>query len=247
MPDCITLRFYEELNNFLPIAKRNTSFQHHFEQAGSVKDVIESLGVPHTEVDVIIANGQSVTFTHKIKHGDHICVYPVSESMDISPVTHLQSAPAGEIKFVLDVHLGRLAGYLRMLGFDTLYQNNFDDSELAIISVEQQRILLTYDKRLLMRKIITHGYYVRERQPKKQLLEIIKRFDLFNCFKPFTRCMTCNSEIKAVNKDDIKEHLMPRTLNDYNEFWQCSSCKKIYWKGSHYQRMQEQIKLLQYS
>jgi len=244
MPYHIVIRFYKELNEFLPMSKRKVSFEHHFNQAGAVKDIIESLGVPHTEVDLIIVNGQSVTFDYKIKHGDDISVYPAFESFDISPITHLHPAPLRETKFVLDVHLGRLAAYLRMLGFDTLYQNNYDDIELANISVDEQRILLTYDKKLLMRKIITHGYYVRERQPKKQLLEIIKRFDLFNGFKPFTLCMSCNSEIKAVDKEKIKSHLMPRTENDYNEFWQCSTCKKVYWKGSHYQRMQEQIKLL---
>lgn len=244
MSDYITIRFYEELNDFLPMAKRKASFKHHFKQAGSVKDVIESLGVPHTEVDVIITNDQSVTFDYQIKHDDQISVYPVFVSLDISPITHLQPAPLRETKFVLDVHLGRLAAYLRMLGFDTLYQNNYDDSELANISVAEQRILLTCDKKLLMRKIITHGYYVRERQPKKQLLEIIKRFNLINSFKPFTRCMSCNSEIKPVDKEAIKVRLMPRTLKDYNEFWQCSTCKNVYWKGSHYQRMQEQIKLL---
>ena len=212
MSDYITLRFYQELNDFLPIAKRNSSFKHHFKQAGSIKDVFESLGLPHTEVDVIIANEQSVTFDYQIKHGDQIGVYPLFESLDISPITHLQPAPFSKIKFVLDVHLGRLAAYLRMLGFDTLYQNNYEDSELANISVAEQRILLTCDKKLLMRKIITQGYYVRERQPKKQLLEIIKRFELFNSFKPFTRCMSCNSEIKVVDKETIKARLMPRTL-----------------------------------
>jgi len=244
MSEHITIRFHGELNDFLPMTKRKMSFEHHVKQAGSVKDVIESLGVPHTEVDIIIINDHSVTLDYQIQHGDQISVYPLSVSVDISPVTHLQPAPLHETTFLLDGHLGRLAAYLRMLGFDTLYQNNYDDSEMATISVAEQRILLTCDKKLLMRKIITQGYYVRERQPKKQLLEIIKRFDLFNRFKPFTRCMKCNSEIKAVDKEAIKTHLMPRTQNDYNEFWQCSNCKKVYWKGSHYQRMQEQIKLL---
>ena len=251
MSEHITIRFFGELNDFLPLSKREASFKHQFKQAAAIKDVIESHGVPHTEVDLIIINGQSVMFDYKIKHDDHISVYPVFASSDISPVTHLQPVPVGklkyEIKFVLDVHLGRLAAYLRMLGFDTLYQNNYDDIELANISVDQQRILLTYDKRLLMRKIITHGYYVRERKPKKQLLETLKRFDLFNSFKPFSRCMSCNSEIKMIDKEEIKSHLMPRTQNDYNEFWQCSTCKKVYWKGSHYQRMQKMIKLLQSS
>ena len=244
MSSHITLRFYQELNDFLPVSKRKLSFEHSFSQAGSIKDIIESLGVPHTEVDLIIVNGQSVTFDYKIKHADQISIYPVFESLDIMPISHLRPEPLRVTKFVLDAHLGRLAAYLRMLGFDTLYRNDYDDPELAEISINQQRILLSYDKRLLMRKVISHGYYVRERQPRKQLQEIVKRFDLFNSTKPFTRCMRCNSEIHPVEKATIKKHLLPRTEKYYDQFWQCDHCKKIYWKGSHYQNMQQQISLL---
>lgn len=244
MSDHITIRFYDELNDFLPASKRKVSFNHNFKEHSSVKDIIEALGIPHTEVDLILVNGQSVTFNHRIEVNDYISVYPVFETLDITPVTHLRPKPLRDTKFVLDVHLGRLAAYLRMLGFDTLYQNNYDDPELANISVDEDRILLTSDKKLLMRKIITHGYYVRERQPKKQLMEIISRFNLFNSQKPFTRCISCNSEIKPVNKEKIINHLLPRTKTFYDEFWQCTNCNKIYWKGSHYQRMLDQINSL---
>jgi len=244
MSSHITLRFYQELNDFLPVSKRRISFEHPFSHASSIKDVIESLGVPHIEVDLIIANGQSVRFDYKIKHADQISVYPVFKSLDITPITHLRPEPLRMTKFVLDVHLGRLSAYLRMLGFDTLYRNDYEDPELATISINQQRILLSCDKKLLMRKMITHGYYVRERQPRKQILEIVKRFDLFNRIKPFTRCMRCNSEIHPVEKAMIKQHLLPRTDKYYDQFWQCDNCKNIYWKGSHYQNMQQQISLM---
>lgn len=238
----INIRFYEELNNFLPPEQRKVAFAHHFKKQGSIKDLIESLGIPHTEIDLILVNGESVGFQYLVQDGDRISVYPMFESVDISPVTHLRPKPLRESRFVLDTHLGRLAAYLRMLGFDTLYRNDYDDPTLARISVDEHRILLTCDKRLLMRKQITHGYYVRERQPQKQLLEIIARFDLFNVLQPFTRCMHCNGNIHSVEKGIIKERLPPRTKEYYNEFWQCDDCRKIYWKGSHYQRMLQMIK-----
>ena len=240
----VTIRFYEELNDFLPPDKRKKSFDYTFKQAGSVKDLIESLGIPHTEIDLILANGHSVDFDYLIKDGDLISVYPVFESLDISPAIKLRPKPLREIRFVLDTHLGRLAAYLRMLGFNALYSNDYNDSTLTEISVDEKRILLTRDKKLLMRKQITHGYYVREKQPQRQLLEIVSRFDLAKSLKPFTRCLHCNDIIQPVSKEVIAHHLMPLTKAHYNEFWQCEHCQKIYWKGSHYQRMQQFINQL---
>jgi uncharacterized protein with PIN domain/sulfur carrier protein ThiS len=237
----INIRFYEELNDFLPMAQRKLAFDCHLRQSGSVKDLIESLGVPHTEVDLILVNGESVDFNYIIQDGDRISVYPVFETLDITPVVHLRPKPLRETRFVLDVHLGRLAAYLRMLGFDTLYRNDLDDSVLADISIKEHRILLTCDKQLLMRKQITHAYYVREREPQKQLLEILSRFNLYGEQQPFSRCMHCNGAIHLVTKKSVESHLMPRTREYYNEFWQCDKCRKIYWKGSHYQRMQKLI------
>ena len=234
----VRIRFYEELNDFLPPERRKVDFNHAFTRAGSIKDLIENLGIPHTEVDL---NGESVDFNHIVRDGDRISVYPVFESLDISKVNHLRPAPLREPRFVLDTHLGRLAAYLRMLGFDTLYRNDYDDPTLADISVNEQRILLTCDKQLLMRKQITRGYFVRERQPHKQVLEIVKRFDLFDLQRPFTRCMHCNGKIRIVGKEQVASGLMPRTREYYNEFWQCADCHKVYWKGSHYRRMQQLI------
>lgn len=244
MSGSVQIRFYEELNDFLPPEQRKIAFQHVYKQAGSIKDMIEALGVPHTEVDLIVVNGRSVDFNHLVQDGDRISVYPVFETLDITPVTRLRPAPLRVTRFVLDTHLGRLAAYLRLFGFDTLYRNDYDDRTLADISVNEHRILLTRDKKLLMRKQIDYGYYVRATQPQRQLLEIITRFDLLKAQRPFTRCMHCNGEIGPVAKEAIESRLLPNSKAWYNEFWQCAQCKKIYWKGSHYQRMQQLIQAI---
>ena len=241
MSGTVHIRFYEELNDFLPPERRKIAFQHRFKQPGSIKDMIEALGVPHTEIDLILVNGHSVDFNYPVQDGDRISVFPVFESLDITPVTRLRPAPLRTTRFVLDTHLGRLAAYLRMFGFDTLYRNDYGDQTLADISAEAHRILLTRDKRLLMRKQITRGYYVRATQPRQQLLEVLARFDLHKTRQPFTRCMHCNGEISPVAKAAIEPHLLPRTKACYDEFWQCVQCRNIYWKGSHYRRMHQLV------
>jgi len=241
MSASIQIRFYEELNDFLPPERRKVNFQHSFKLPESIKDMIEALGVPHTEVDLILVNGRSVDFNYPVQDGDQFSVYPVFEALDITPVTRLRPVPLRVTRFVLDTHLGRLAAYLRLFGFDTLYRNDYDDRTLADISARQHRIILTRDKRLLMRKQITHGYYVRAIHPQKQLLEIIGRFDLLKAQQPFTRCMHCNGKIQPIEKAEIEAHLPPRTKTWYDSFWQCEQCRKIYWKGSHYRRLQQLI------
>lgn len=241
----LSLRFYEELNDFLPAEKRKREFPHSLVQPGSVKDLVESLGVPHTEIDLILVNGRSVDFRYRVRDGDRISVYPVFESLDISPLVHLRPKPLRVTRFVLDTHLGRLAAYLRMLGFDTLYRNDYDDGELARVSADEHRILLTCDRQLLMRNRVSHGYFVRQRQPREQLVEVVDKLDLLRQIKPFTRCMHCNGEIQPVAKDLVIQNLPPRTRQDYQQFWQCPACHKVYWQGSHYQRMLELVQQLQ--
>ena len=237
MSDQISIRFYEELNDFLSSERRKREFTNTIKERGSIKDLVESLGVPHTEVDLILVNGVSVDFSYLVRPGDHISVYPVFETIDITPLVHLRPVPLRKTRFVLDAHLGRLAAYLRMLGFDSLYRNDYEDAILANISAQQKRILLTCDRRLLMRKIITHGYFVRSRQPHEQVSEVLQRFDLFNNIKPFSRCMHCNGLMQPVDKKAIEAHLLPLTRQHYDTFSQCPDCLKIYWKGSHFQRM----------
>ena len=234
-------RFYEELNDFLYTAKKKSLFSYNFEGSPSVKDAVGAIGVPHTEIDLILVNGKSVDFSHRLQNEDIISVYPVFESMDISNVTHLREKPLRESKFILDVHLGKLARYLRMIGFDTLYENNYEDSKIVKIAKDEKRIILTRDVELLKIKTITHGYWVRSKDPVKQLNEIVLRFDLFSNIKTFYRCITCNGIIKKTTKESVLDKLQPKTKLYYNDFYQCISCEKVYWKGSHYYKMKSFI------
>jgi uncharacterized protein with PIN domain len=240
----IHFRFYEELNDFLPEEKRKVRFAHNYIDRASIKDVIESLSIPHTEIDMILANEKSVDFDYLVNDGDDISVYPVFESLDISDVQHLRPKPLRTPKFIADVHLGRLARYLRMMGFDVLYENNFNDDVIIKTSLEEKRAILTKDRGILKRSEVTHGYWVRSSKVKEQVIEIIKRFDLKILMKEFTRCIECNSMLESISKNNIIEKLPPKVSKSRTEFSRCPSCKKLYWKGTHHQRMLSFIKTI---
>lgn len=234
-------RFYAELNEFLPIRQQYNDAAVSFKERQSVKHLIKSSGIPHTEVDLVLVNGQPVNFGYLVQQEDRVAVYPVFASMDITPLLHLRPNSLGTPPFVLDGHLGKLAAYLRMLGFDTLYRNDYGDEELAEISVKQKRILLTCDRGLLKRSMVTHGYCLRTRDSRQQLLDVIQRFDLLSLLDPFTRCIACNGMLARVEKTEINKQLQPLTRKYFNEFSRCDHCAKIYWKGSHYERMRSLI------
>ena len=240
----IHFRFYEELNDFLPEKYRKVRFTHNYIDRASVKDVIKSLGVPHTEVDMILVNGNSIGFDYLINDGDDISVYPLFESLDISNVQHLRLKPLRNPKFIVDVHLGRLARYLRMMGFDVLYKNNFDDYEIVKLSVKERRAILTRDRGILKRSEVTHGYWLRSTKVKEQVVEIIKRFDLKKLINEFTRCIECNSVLESISKKEILNKLPPKVSESQKSFSVCPSCKKLYWKGTHHQRMLSFIKTI---
>lgn len=236
-----SFNFYAELNHFLPPRRRQVTITHVFEERASIKDMIESLGIPHPEVDFIEVNGECVNFSYIVNDGDYINVYPVSISAERTPSISVRPQPLSVIRFVLDIHLGKLATSLRLLGFDTLYRNDYDDEELAQISSAEERILLTRDKGLLMRSLVSHGYYVRETDPQLQVVEVLRRFNLFESVKPFQRCLRCNGLLEPVAKETIIDQLPHNTQLQINEFHRCRECAQIYWKGSHYERMQQFI------
>ena len=232
-------RFYEELNDFLPGRGKKQEFSHSFNGNPSVKDAIESLGVPHVEVDIILVNSESVDFSYRLKDNDHVSVYPVFESLDISEIQHLRPEPLREIKFVADVHLGKLVKYLRLLGFDTVYDKDLDDNKIIDISISDHRIILTRDLGILKNKKNTHGYWIRCTDPQKQVYEVVDKFSLKNLFKPFSRCLECNSMVIDIPKDEISDRLLPKTRKYYKKFQVCPECQRIYWKGSHYEKMKQ--------
>lgn len=234
-----TFRFYEELNDFLPPERRKADFVHRFRETGAVKDAVEALGVPHTEIELILANGRSVDFSYRVRDGDRISVYPMFEALDITPLLRLRPQPLRVTRFVLDTHLGRLARYLRLLGFDTLYRNDYDDPELARISRDERRVLLTRDVGLLKRSAVTRGYFLRETDPRRQLHEIVARFDLSRALRPFRRCLRCNGLLAAAPKRELIGRVDPALLQRHRRFRRCRGCGQVYWPGSHHERMQQ--------
>ena len=234
-------RFYEELNDFLRVDRQRQCFTHAFEHRVSVKDIIESFGVPHTEVDLILVDGKSVDFTHIVNHGERISVYPVFESIDITPLLKLRPRPLRTSRFVLDGHLGKLARYLRLFGFDSLYRNDYEDEHLARIASRQHRIVLTRDRGLLKRRCIVRGCYIREKIPKQQLHELFVRLDLARSARPYSRCLRCNGVLRAVAKNTIWQRLEPNTCRYFNDFKICENCDQIYWRGSHFLGMERLV------
>jgi uncharacterized protein with PIN domain len=233
----VYFRFYEELNDFLPKEKRKVRFIHNYIDRASVKDVIESLGVPHTGVDLILVNGKSVGFDYLINDGDDVSVYPVFESLDITNVQHLRPKPLRNPKFIADVHLGKLTRYLRMMGFDVFYKNDFDDDEIVRLSLIEKRAIITRDRGILKRSEVTHGYWIRSTKVKEQVIEVVNRFDVKRLIKEFTRCIDCNELLKSIDKKEIINDLPPKVSESQKSFSICPSCKKIYWKGTHHQKM----------
>jgi uncharacterized protein len=232
-----TFRFYEELNDFLPPGRRRREFDTRCAQAATTKHMIEALGVPHTEVELILVNGVSCGFDRLLQDGDRVAVYPKFEAFDITPLLRVRAQPLREIRFVADAHLGGLARLLRMAGFDTLYDNHIDDREIEVISAEQQRIVLTRDRELLKRRGVTHGCYVRTLHPEQQLQEIVGRLDLAGSFRPFTLCLHCNAPLHAVPKEQVAHQLPPKVRALFDDFVTCGSCRGVFWKGSHWRRM----------
>ncbi|HRF44665.1 MAG TPA: Mut7-C RNAse domain-containing protein [Candidatus Competibacteraceae bacterium] len=240
-----SMRFYEELNDFLPQERRKVCFSHDFQRRASIKDMIEAQGVPHTEIELILVNGCSVGFSYIVQDGDRISVYPMFEAFDVQSMIRVRPYPLRISRFVLDVHLGKLARYLRLLGFDTLYRNDYEDAELAHLASKERRILLTRDRDLLKRSVVTHGYYVRAIDPRRQIEEIIERLDLHRAIQPFQRCVRCNGRLAATTKQQVWERLPPETRRCVQEFWICETCEQVYWEGSHMPHIRRFIQALQ--
>ena len=234
-------RFYEELNDFLPPEQRKRTIPYRFSGHPGIKDPIEVFGVPHTEVELITVNGEPVGFGYQLQAGDRVAVYPVFKSLDISPLPGLRETTLDKPRFILDVNLGKLAKRMRLLGFDSLYRNDYRDAEVVKIAVNEQRIVLTRDRRLLYIKHISHGYWVRAVDVESQVEEVLRRFDLHNSIQPFARCLVCNGVLATVAKADILDRLEPKTRLYYEVFHRCTDCRRIYWEGSHLEDMRQRI------
>lgn len=237
--DTVIFHFFGELNFFLPKKHRHQPFSHAFAWKASIKDMVESLGPPHCEIDLLTVDGISVGFDHIVMPKSQICVYDKTSPTSIENRVLLRPPLQGKPRFVLDTHLGRLASYLRMMGFDTLYRNDYPDDLLAEISDIDGRVLLTRDIGLLKRGRVQHGYFIRATNPKQQIVEIVRRYHLSETVTPFRRCLKCNGELTSVEKADVLSQLPNTSAEQYDEFHQCDMCGQVYWKGTHYDKMCE--------
>lgn len=236
-----SFRFYAQLNDFLPGEQRQQSFEHRFRGKPGIKDAIEALGPPHTEIDLILVNSQPVGFEYALRDGDRVSVYPRFGNVDISSLDNVHPPTLEPVRFVLDMHLGRLTAYLRMIGFDCLYWNQASDEHLAQISQSEGRILLTRDRGLLKRGSVRYGYCVRCTNPREQLKEVVSYYDLVETITPFQRCMRCNGKLHSVEKEAVVDQLPPGVRERHDNFRRCSQCGRVYWRGSHFERMQRLI------
>lgn len=232
-----TFRFYEELNDFLAPGRRRREFSAVCARAATAKHMIEALGVPHTEVELILVNGESVGFGRLLRDGDRVAVYPRFEALDITPLLRVREWPLRVTRFVADAHLGGLARLLRMAGFDTLYRNDYEDSEIADVASREGRIVLTRDRELLKLRGITHGCYIHALKPPQQFRELLDRLDLTRSLRPFTLCMDCNAPLRAIDKAQVLDRLPPFVQANHERFTTCDLCGRIFWEGTHWQRL----------
>lgn len=240
----LLLRCYAELNDYLPMGQRQRELEVALFDAASVGALIARLGIPIARVEVALVNGMSSGLDRALRDGDRVSLYPMFESFDVAPLLHLRRDPLRQIRFVADAHLGRLARYLRLLGFDTLFENDPGDAELVRISVEEHRILLSRDRRLLERRSLTHGLRIPATRPREQLAYLVDRLALFGLFKPFTRCTVCNGKLSSVAREALGVQVPARVRAAFDSFLRCSGCGRVYWQGSHYERLRNLVEQL---
>jgi uncharacterized protein with PIN domain len=238
-PFKVRLRFHGDLNVFLRSRARDAVVERPLAEKTSIKDIIESCGVPHPEVDLILIDDQPVGFGHTVDNDAMVEVFPVEKRGTVYTDKRLQAI--GISRFVADGHLGRLTRNLRLLGFDVAYPKDADDRQLLEVMTNENRALLTRDRRLLMHGIVQHGYYPRSQNADEQTIEILRRFDLSELIAPFTRCLRCNAPLEEAAKADVIDKLEPLTKIYYDQFRRCPDCKQIYWPGSHFPKLQKRI------
>lgn len=233
-----TFRFHDQLNEFLPRARRGRVFSCSCAKAATTKHMIEALGVPHTETGTVLVNGRDAGLDRLLDEGDCVDVFPGHRSHG-----EAVPGPAGPRRFVADAHLGGLARLLRMAGFDTLFDNNYDDGEIADIAARECRIVLTRDRELLKRRQIREGCYVRALKSSGQLREVFERLDLAGNAQPFSRCLHCNAPLHAVDKACVLDRLPPSVRMTQDAFSTCDLCRRVYWQGPHWQRMKTLLRV----
>lgn len=231
----VWFRFYATLNDFLPYRQRRTRFVYRLRDAASVKDTIEAIGVPHPEVDLVLINGVPSGFPARLSDGDRVAVFPAFSSIDLPDSLRVSGDPPSPVRFAADIHLRKLAAFLRLAGFDAIVEP--DDEALAAIGAAEERVVLTRDIALLKRSVVRYGYWLRAIDPERQLAEVMRRFTLAEHILPFARCTRCNTPLEPVAAADVASRLLPCTRAEFQDFRECTGCGRVYWRGSHWQRL----------
>ena len=243
----INISVDSDLTFFLPKKRRQGSLTYHLDRRASIKDIIESQGVPHTEIGEILFNGNRVDFNYLPLCDGQIKVSAISPPFDVCSPSFLRPDPFHQIKFIADVNVIRLGKLMILLGFDVLYSSWFNDQEVANIAQQQERIVLTRDTQMLKRNKIVYARRVRENRPYDQLLEVLEFFGLQQLAQFFSRCVICNLPLKSVEKKEVMHCLEPKTKKYYHSFKRCLGCGKIYWKGSHYEHIKTIFQSIDFS
>ncbi|WP_375742459.1 Mut7-C ubiquitin/RNAse domain-containing protein [Corallococcus interemptor] len=239
----LTVRIHGALNDFVAPERRGQTFTHVLQGSPSVKDLIESLGPPHPEVDVVLVDGEPVGFGDRAEADTRIDVYPASDPS--APQVARVGPPIPDMpRFILDVGLGRLSGFLRMLGFDTLWRNDSPDDTLARVSRDEARVLLTRDLGVLKRSEVVLGYYPRETDPAHQLVEVVRRYGLTSRMRPFSRCIACNAPLSTATPEEVQGRVPEGVTQRHSHFQQCPGCQRVFWPGTHHERMQKLVETL---
>jgi len=234
----VRLTFLDDLSFFLKGGSQGKVLRE-LKERTSVKDLIEACGVPHTEVDRVLVNGKPANFSYVLDENASIEVHSVNVTQHSPSGEQLQSRSIK--KFVVDGHLGKLARNLRLLGFDVFYANTAEDRQLLEVMHGEARALITRDRRLLMHSIVEHGYCPRSGNGEEQTIQVLRRFDLEKAIEPFTRCLDCNARLETVKKNEVIDRLEPLTKVYYENFRRCPGCGKIFWSGSHFDKLRGRV------
>jgi len=233
----VFVRCYAELNDLLPLNWRFATFPLSLPPNAFVQDLAHTIGIPIDRIDLVLVNNQPVYLTYSLKENDRIAIYPVFENFDITSLTKVRDIPLRQPKFILDVHLGKLAHQLRLFGFDTLYQNNWTKDSILAIAGKEHRVLVSKSRSLLSSESLTHAHLIKSSVPRDQLMEVLAWFDLYGIASPFTRCIACNTKLRGVEKGTVLPQIPKKVQGWCNEYQACTVCERIYWKGSHYSHM----------
>jgi len=217
-------RVHGALNDLVPPQRRHRAFVVVCPEHATIKHTAEAMGIPHTEVGIVLLDGQPADLAHRV---------PESGTVDLHPAP----PPRAPLRFVADVHLAGLARRLRLLGFDCVLAGDGPDEAIARHAEREQRIVLTRDRELLKHRRVERGRYVRSLRTDAQAREVVDALDLRGHLRPFTRCLECNGELREARADEVAVRVPPAVAAVQRDYARCAGCGRVYWPGSHWRRL----------